>query len=146
MPCWATQDGWVILKSYDKRGPLEEEMANNSRILAKRTLSTIWKGKKVWQQMSPQVRKCPVWYWGRMCVSPSVMSKSLQPHGLCVAHQAPLCMVFSRQEYWSGLPEQRALTNSSRKNEEAGPKQKQCSVVEVYVAESKVQCCKKNIA
>ena len=31
------------------------------------------------------------------------MSDSVQPHGLCVAHQAPLFMVFSRQEYWSGL-------------------------------------------
>ena len=27
---------------------------------------------------------------------------TLQPHG--VAHQAPLSMGFSRQEYWSGLP------------------------------------------
>ena len=33
----------------------------------------------------------------------SVMSDSLQPHGL-VAHEAPLSMEFSRQEYWSGLP------------------------------------------
>ena len=39
------------------------------------------------------------------CVlSHSVMPKSLQPYGLCVAHQAPLSMGFSRQEYWSGLP------------------------------------------
>ena len=33
---------------------------------------------------------------------------SLSPVQLCspwtVAHQAPLCMGFSRQEYWSGLP------------------------------------------
>ena len=34
----------------------------------------------------------------------SVMSNSLQPHGLYVAHQAPLSMGFSRQEYWNGLP------------------------------------------
>ena len=33
----------------------------------------------------------------------SVMSDSLRPHGL-KAHQAPLSMDFSRQEYWSGLP------------------------------------------
>ena len=32
----------------------------------------------------------------------SVVSNSLQPHGLLV--QAPLSMGFSRQEYWSGLP------------------------------------------
>ena len=32
------------------------------------------------------------------------MSDSLQSHGLYIAHQAPLSMEFSRQEYWSGLP------------------------------------------
>ena len=33
-------------------------------------------------------------------VSCSVLSDSLQPHGLSMA---PLSMEFSRQEYWSGL-------------------------------------------
>ena len=33
-----------------------------------------------------------------------VVSDCLQPHGLTVAHEAPLFMEFSRQEYWSGLP------------------------------------------
>ena len=33
----------------------------------------------------------------------SVVSDSLRPHWT-VAHQAPLSMGFSRQEYWSGLP------------------------------------------
>ena len=33
-----------------------------------------------------------------------VMSDSLWPHGLFVAHQTPPSMEFSRQEYWSGLP------------------------------------------
>ena len=37
------------------------------------------------------------------CVSHSVMSDSLWPPW-AVAHQAPLAMEFSRQEYWSGLP------------------------------------------
>jgi len=37
-------------------------------------------------------------------VSHSVVSDPLQPHELYVAHQAPLSMRFSRQEYWSGLP------------------------------------------
>jgi len=32
----------------------------------------------------------------------SYLTNSLQPYGL--AHQAPLSMGFSRQEYWSGLP------------------------------------------
>jgi len=36
----------------------------------------------------------------------SVVSDSFQPHVAhqAVAHQAPLSMEFSRQEYWSGLP------------------------------------------
>ena len=37
-----------------------------------------------------------------VCVSHSVMPNSLWPHGL--AHQAPLPIEFSRQQYWSGLP------------------------------------------
>ena len=36
----------------------------------------------------------------------------------------------------------RAITNSSRKNGATGPKQEQCSVVDVSGGESKVQCCK----
>ena len=38
--------------------------------------------------------------------------------------------------------EQRAVTNSSRKNEVAGPKQKQCSDVYMSGGKSKVWCCK----
>ena len=34
----------------------------------------------------------------------SLVSDSLRPRGLNVAHQAPPSMGFSRQEYWSGLP------------------------------------------
>ena len=36
--------------------------------------------------------------------------------------------------------EQRAITNSSRKNEVAGPKWKQCSVVDMSGDESKILC------
>ena len=32
------------------------------------------------------------------------MSDSLGPHGLYLAHPAPLSMGFTKQEYWSGLP------------------------------------------
>ena len=35
-------------------------------------------------------------------VTCSVVSESLQSHGLTVAHQASLSMEFSRQEYWNG--------------------------------------------
>ena len=38
--------------------------------------------------------------------------------------------------------EWRTITNSSRKNEAAGPKQKQPSFVHVSDGESKIQCCK----
>ena len=37
-----------------------------------------------------------------MCVCCSVVSNSAIPW--TVAHQAPLSMEFSREEYWSGLP------------------------------------------
>ena len=32
------------------------------------------------------------------------MADSLRPHGLYVAHKAPLSMRCTRQEYWNGLP------------------------------------------
>ena len=38
-----------------------------------------------------------------MCSVASVTSDSLWPYGL-QAHQAPLSLGFSREEYWSGLP------------------------------------------
>ena len=37
------------------------------------------------------------------CVLASAVSDSVQPYEL-IAHQAPLSMRFSRQEYWSVLP------------------------------------------
>ena len=39
-----------------------------------------------------------------VCDVCDVVSNSSSPHGLYVAHQVPLSMGFSRQEYWSGLP------------------------------------------
>ena len=39
--------------------------------------------------------------------------------------------------------EQMTTTNSSKKNEVAGPKQKRCSVVDVSGGEIKIWCCKK---
>ena len=40
-----------------------------------------------------------IWWW----FSCEVLSNSCDPMDY-VAHQAPLCMGFSRHEYWSGLP------------------------------------------
>ena len=51
------------------------------------------------------------------------------------APQVGRCPIY----YWE---EQKVITNSSRKNEAAGPKRKWCSVVHVSGGESKVQCCK----
>ena len=39
-----------------------------------------------------------------LAIRHSVMSESLQPHGLYVGPQLPLFMGFSRQEYWSRVP------------------------------------------
>ena len=43
---------------------------------------------------------CPICACVCVCVSCSVVSDFLPTH---IAHQAPLPMEFSRQEYWSGL-------------------------------------------
>ena len=42
--------------------------------------------------------------WSESEIVYSVMSISLQPHELYIAHQAPLSMEFSRQKHWSGKP------------------------------------------
>ena len=53
-----------------KHGPLEEEIATHSSILAWRTPQRVWKGKKIWHQKlrpsppHPQVRSCPICYRG----------------------------------------------------------------------------------
>ena len=48
----------------------------------------------------------------------------------------------SESVQYATVEKQRAITNSSRKNETSGPKRKQCSVMDVSGGESKVQCCK----
>ena len=53
----------------------------------------------------PCVYRCESWTikMAFACSVISIMSKSLRPQWT-VAHQAPLSMGFSRQEFWSGLP------------------------------------------
>ena len=46
----------------------------------------------------------------------------------------------------SGLGNGKKQKNTSSRNKEAEPKQKQCPVVDVSSCESKVRCCKNNIA
>ena len=50
-------------------------------------------------------------------------------------------LILEGVQYATG-EEWRTITNSSRNNEADGPKQKQCSFVDVSGGESKVQCCK----
>ena len=45
-----------------------------------------------------------LWYFSSQVSMCSVMSKSMQRHGLYIACQVPLSMGFSRQEDWSWLP------------------------------------------
>ena len=54
------------------------------------------------------------WLLMSLCSVASFVSHIWGIHGLYVAHQSPLSMGFSRQEYWSGLPcpSPRALLNS----------------------------------
>ena len=44
------------------------------------------------------------WYWYYACVHPKSLQSCLTVTPCTIAHQAPLFMGFSRQEYWSGLP------------------------------------------
>ena len=54
-PCRSTHNGWVMVESSDKCGPLEKGMANHFSILALRTPWAVWKGKKIrhWKMNSP---------------------------------------------------------------------------------------------
>ena len=68
-PCWvglSKTDGsyWRVLTKCD---PLEEGMGNHPSILAMRTPWTVKKGKIYdLERWAPQVRRCPVCYWGRV--------------------------------------------------------------------------------
>ena len=52
-------------------------------------------------QIAHCFRYCFLKYTLYVC---SVVSDSLQPRELYVAHQVPLSMEFSKQEYWGRLP------------------------------------------
>ena len=97
-----------------KCGPLEKRMANHSSILASKTPWIVWKGKKT----NKQTKKNNV-----------------------ILEEEPLR---SAGVQYATVEEQRTITNSCRKNKEAGSKQKQhwlCLVVKV-----KSDAVKSNIA
>ena len=72
-------------------------LANNPKTLRLETTKPK-KNKQTIILHFPRVRYLgEAWKWKW---SSSIVSDSLWPHG----HQAPPCMGFSRQEYWSGLP------------------------------------------
>ena len=94
IPCSTTKDGWVIVKSSDKCGLLEEGMATHSMDSMKRQ-----------KDMIPED----------------------EPHQVSI-------------QYATG-GDWKAITNSSRKNVAAWPKQKWYSVVNVSSGESEEQYC-----
>ena len=68
------------------------------------------------------------------------MQKDMTPEEERCHHPPPPRPRSEGVQYAPG-EEERAITNSSRKNEVAGPKQKGPSVVDVSDSESKVWCC-----
>ena len=83
-------------------------MTNQDRVLKSRDITLPTKVRTVKAMVSPVVvYRCERWTRKKAekseSESCSIVSDSLQPHGLYIAHQAPLSMRFSRQG-WSGLP------------------------------------------
>ena len=103
MPCRATQDRQIMVKSSDK------------------TWSTGGGNSKPLQY---SCHKNPMTYMKKK----KKMTPEDHPHKL------------EGVQYATG--ESKGQFNSSRKNEEAGSKQKRCSAVDMSDGESKVQCCK----
>ena len=70
-------------------------MTNQDRVLKSRDITLPTKVYKVKAMASPiVVYRCESWTRKK-----AEMSDSLQPHGLYVAHQAPLSMGIPKQEY-----------------------------------------------
>ena len=66
----------------------------------------------IWNSTMPQPSHCspPAIIFSQQCISGKscvcvlLIQSCLTANQWTVAHQAPLSMLFSRQEYWSGLP------------------------------------------
>ena len=79
---------------------LEKEMATHSSILAQRIPGTAEPGGLL-SMGSHRIRHD----WSTLAAAAAVLSHVQLFESLwTIAHQAPLSMGFSRQEYWSGLP------------------------------------------
>ena len=58
---------YLLVRAWQKRGPLEKRMANYFSMLSLRTPWIVWKGKKIWHwKMTPKVNRCPIYYWRRV--------------------------------------------------------------------------------
>ena len=91
----AIREIWI--QSLSCEDPLEKGTAKYSNILAWRIPQTEEPGRLLSFKSSVCYLNCVY-----VCVLCSVVFDSLTPWN--VAHQAPLSMKYSRQEYWSGLP------------------------------------------
>ena len=101
MLCRFTQDGWVMVESYDKTWSTGQGNGKPLQYSCLENPMKVWKGKKYdTKRWTPQVGRYSICYW---------------------------------RSYW---------INSSRKNEETEPKQKQHPVVDVTDDGGKVRCYK----
>ena len=110
-------------------------------------ISHAWQGKPRWMDHSEELWQNVV-TWRRTWKP--LQYTCLENHMDSMKRQKDMTLEDELQSQKESLQyatgeEQRTITNSSRKNEEAGPKQKWCSVVDVSGSESKVQCCKDGI-
>ena len=82
MPCRAPEDGWVIVKSSDKRWSTGERKANHSSILAMKTPWTVQKGKKIRnEKMNPPGQKMSNMLLGKSGGQLLIVPERMKPLG-----------------------------------------------------------------
>ena len=147
MPWGATQDGCVIVRVPTKRGPLEKGMTTTSAFLP----WMVWKGKRIWHwKMNSPDQFSSVQLLSRVQLFATLW---------IAARQASLSITNSRSSLRltsieSVMPSSHLILcrpllllwrNSSRRNEEAEPKWKQC-LLDGLVVKVQSDAVKSNIA